>query len=83
MEWDELTEDEPGSELGLMFSRVESFLLQDGTSHIWEEGLHLTGACVHLMLSASAFNGSLILSQNRRACVSIAILYFSYSLIES
>lgn len=36
--------------------RAEILLLQDGTALFWEEGLHLTGACVHLMLSASAIS---------------------------
>lgn len=51
-------EDEPGSDLGLMFSRAERAkhtLLQDGTAHRWEEGMHLTGVFVHLNRTNECF----------------------------
>jgi len=33
-------EDEPGSDLGLMFSRVVRFHFRMGRAHLWEEGSH-------------------------------------------
>ena len=51
--------------LGIDVLESRGYLLQDGTAHLWEEGMHLAGVLVHLMdvFHFCLINGNLVFSR--------------------